>query len=145
MAVLPPTEESTCASSVVGTCTQSSPRRTAAAQKPARSPTTPPPSAITTSPRSTFAAISASHTRSNMAMLFEPSPGGTLTWVAPEPAAAGAARLRPRRRRSERQRLDGRIGDDRGLRAGLERGDALPERAEEAAADDDVVGSCPER
>ena len=45
MPVLPPTDESTCASSVVGTCTKSTPRRTADAAKPARSPITPPPSA----------------------------------------------------------------------------------------------------
>ena len=63
MPVLPPTEESTCASSVVGTCTKSRPRRTIAAAKPARSPITPPPSATTRSPRSMRAAISASQTR----------------------------------------------------------------------------------
>ena len=45
MPVLPPTEESTWASSVVGTCTKSTPRSSIAAAKPARSPTTPPPSA----------------------------------------------------------------------------------------------------
>ena len=42
---VPPTELSTCASSVVGTCTNGTPRRYVAATKPARSPTTPPPSA----------------------------------------------------------------------------------------------------
>ena len=47
MPVLPPTEESTCASSVVGICTKRMPRRTMLAAKPARSPITPPPSAIT--------------------------------------------------------------------------------------------------
>ena len=52
MPVLPPTLESTCASSVVGICTKCMPRRVIAAAKPARSPTTPPPSATTTSPRS---------------------------------------------------------------------------------------------
>ena len=44
--VLPPTEASTCASSVVGTCTKATPRWKVAAAKPARSPMTPPPSAI---------------------------------------------------------------------------------------------------
>ena len=45
MAVLPPTDESTCASSVVGTCTKGTPRMKQAAAKPAMSPTTPPPRA----------------------------------------------------------------------------------------------------
>src|ERR687889_818667 len=49
---LQPADESTCASSVVGTCTKSSPRRVDAAAKPARSPITPPPSATTMSLRS---------------------------------------------------------------------------------------------
>ena len=43
--VLPPTELSTWASSVVGTCTKPTPRRSTAAAKPARSPITPPPKA----------------------------------------------------------------------------------------------------
>ena len=51
MATLPPTEESTWASRVVGTCTKSTPRRMVAAAKPARSPTTPPPRATTASVR----------------------------------------------------------------------------------------------
>ena len=67
MPVLPPTEESTCAKSEVGTCTKSTPRRRIAAAKPARSPTTPPPSAITRSLRSIFAAIRASPTFSRPA------------------------------------------------------------------------------
>ena len=48
-------------------------------------------------------------------------------------------------RRAEQQPLDIRVGDDRGFRARLERGDALAERGEQAAADHDVVGACPER
>ena len=44
-AVLPPTEESTIASSEVGSWMQSMPRNQQAAANPARSPTTPPPSA----------------------------------------------------------------------------------------------------
>ena len=50
-AVLPPTDESTIDSSVVGTCTQSTPRIQQAAANPARSPTTPPPSATTQASR----------------------------------------------------------------------------------------------
>ena len=42
---LPPIELSTCASSVVGTCTSVMPRRKVAAAKPAVSPMTPPPTA----------------------------------------------------------------------------------------------------
>jgi len=67
MPVLPPTDESTCASSEVGTCTKSTPRRRIAAAKPARSPTTPPPSAMTRSLRSILAAIRASLTFSRPA------------------------------------------------------------------------------
>src|SRR3546814_8661189 len=59
-AVLPPTEESTIASSVVGGCTQSMPRIQHAAAKPARSPTTPPPSAYTQASRVAPSAASAS-------------------------------------------------------------------------------------
>ena len=62
MPVLPPTEESTCASSEVGICTKCMPRRTMPAAKPARSPMTPPPSAMTTSPRSSRAASTPSTT-----------------------------------------------------------------------------------
>ena len=45
---LPPIALSTCASSVVGTCTSVTPRRYVAAAKPAASPMTPPPTAMTT-------------------------------------------------------------------------------------------------
>ena len=65
MPVLPPTEESTCASSVVGICTKRMPRRTMLAAKPARSPITPPPSAITRSPRSRPISSRRSHSRAS--------------------------------------------------------------------------------
>ena len=65
MPVLPPTEESTCASSVVGTCTKRTPRRTRLAAKPARSPITPPPSATTRSPRSSPISSRRSHRRAS--------------------------------------------------------------------------------
>ena len=61
MPVLPPTEESTCASSVVGTCTKRMPRRTRLAARPARSPMTPPPSATTSPPRSSPISSRRSH------------------------------------------------------------------------------------
>ena len=48
---MPPTEESTWASRVVGIWMKSTPRRMVAAAKPARSPTTPPPRATTASVR----------------------------------------------------------------------------------------------
>jgi hypothetical protein len=86
--VLPPTEESTCASKVVGTCTTSRPRRSSAAASPERSPTTPPPSATTTSLRSMRASSSRSQTVSSMRQLFELSPGGTRIEVARTPASA---------------------------------------------------------
>ena len=62
MPVLPPTEESTCASSEVGIWMKFMPRRTMPAAKPARSPMTPPPSAMTASPRSSRAASTPSTT-----------------------------------------------------------------------------------
>ena len=64
--VLPPTELSTCASSVVGTCTKRTPRRRMAAAKPTRSPITPPPSATTRSRRSTFCSSSHSTQRGKL-------------------------------------------------------------------------------
>ena len=76
MAVLPPTEESTCASSVVGICTTAMPRRTMLAAKPARSPITPPPSAITQSRRSSPISSRRSHSPASAAKLFVASPGG---------------------------------------------------------------------
>jgi len=51
MAVLPPTEESTAARSVVGSCTSPIPRMYSAAARPAMSPVTPPPRANTVSVR----------------------------------------------------------------------------------------------
>ena len=52
MPVLPPTDESTWASSVVGIWMKSTPRRRMAAAKPVRSPMTPPPKATIVSRRS---------------------------------------------------------------------------------------------
>ena len=53
--VLPPTLASTIASSVVGTCTNGTPRRRVAATNPAMSPMTPPPRAMTVVFRSILA------------------------------------------------------------------------------------------
>ena len=69
-AVLPPTEESTAARSVVGICTQSTPRMYAAAAKPAKSPTTPPPNATTKSLRVSSRAAKNSTVRANVASVF---------------------------------------------------------------------------
>ena len=78
MATLPPTEESTWESRVVGICTKSTPRRTVAAAKPARSPTTPPPRATTASVRVSPAAIMASHSSDSRPAHLAPSPAGTV-------------------------------------------------------------------
>ena len=76
-AVLPPTEESTIASRVVGNCTMSTPRIQHAAAKPARSPTTPPPSASTVASRVAPSPASASITSPNRDSVFSCSPGGS--------------------------------------------------------------------
>ncbi len=91
IAVLPPTELSTCASSVVGTWTKRQPRRRIAAANPVRSPTTPPPSAMTASPRSTPRVSSVSTTVSSVRQFFCPSPGVTISGCAVSPAAASDA------------------------------------------------------
>jgi len=54
IAVLPPTDESTCANKEVGIWIYSIPLRYVAAQNPVISPTTPPPKAINLSERSNF-------------------------------------------------------------------------------------------
>src|SRR6188474_1355383 len=54
---------STCASSVVGTCTSEIPRRYVDAAKPAMSPMTPPPKVRSVDARSAFARTRASYTR----------------------------------------------------------------------------------
>jgi len=80
-AVLPPTEESTIASRVVGNCTQSMPRIQQAAAKPARSPTTPPPSAYTVASRVAPSAANASIAAAKLARVLCDSPAG-ITWTA---------------------------------------------------------------
>ena len=79
IAVLPPTDESTWARSVVGTCTKRAPRLSKPAASPVRSPTTPPPKARIRSSRSAPCEISASSTVSSVEKDFEPSPGGIVT------------------------------------------------------------------
>src|SRR5690606_25716294 len=91
IAVLPPTLESTCASSVVGSCTKPQPRLRIAAAKPVRSPITPPPSASTWSPRSTSSANSQSVSRSSTAQLLAPSPGSSTSQRGSNPAAVREA------------------------------------------------------
>ncbi|MNT41215.1 hypothetical protein D3C72_1775690 [compost metagenome] len=92
MAVLPPTEESTWASRVVGTCTKSTPRMNRAAASPARSPTTPPPSATTMLLRSSPSASSRSSTASSCSKDLDASPAGTVTIPVFSPAPSSAAR-----------------------------------------------------
>ena len=97
-ATLPPTEESTWASRVVGICTKSTPRRMVAAANPARSPTTPPPRAATASVRVSPASIMASHSSARRAGHLEPSPAGTVWAVTRNPAPSRLARTRSRYR-----------------------------------------------
>ncbi len=83
---LPPTELSTCASSVVGTCTKVSPRANVAATNPARSPTTPPPIAMTTDLRSVPSSSSLSHNSAALATDLVASPGSTTNRSTVAPA-----------------------------------------------------------
>ena len=79
MPVLPPTEESTWASSVVGTWMKSTPRSSTAAAKPARSPTTPPPSATSVVLRSGRWSSSSFISRPKAPNSLLLSPAGTVT------------------------------------------------------------------
>ena len=75
--VLPPTEESTMASSDVGACTTVMPRMNVDAVNPARSPTTPPPSATTAQSRPSFKPAIASQISPATSTDFVFSPAGT--------------------------------------------------------------------
>jgi hypothetical protein len=86
-AVLPPTEESTIASSVVGNCTKRTPRIQQAAAKPARSPTTPPPSASTVTSRLAPASASACIASPKRASDFSCSPAGMMKECSCLPAS----------------------------------------------------------
>jgi hypothetical protein len=77
--VFPPTELSTIASNVVGTCTKSMPRSHAAAANPPRSPITPPPAATSTPPRSSLFSARKSNTRPSPASDLAPSPASTAS------------------------------------------------------------------
>ena len=107
MPVLPPTEESTCASSVVGICTKRMPRRTMLAAKPARSPITPPPSAITQSPRSSPISSRRSHSRGQRREAL-----GRLAGRQDLRAGVAARGLQARLQRGQVARGDVLVGDD---------------------------------
>ena len=139
MPVLPPTEESTCASSVVGTWTRCMPRSVTPAAKPARSPTTPPPSATTASRRSIRAARSPSTTFARAAKLFDASPGGMVTTTCVDAGRGEALGEAP-----EMKSGDGLVGDDRDARARQAAGDLDAGEVDDAAADQDVVGALAE-
>ena len=81
------------ASSVVGTCTTSTPRWYTAAAKPAVSPTTPPPSATTASSRSSPHCANCRHRSSTVARVLwsSPSPMKNVSCATPR-----RARARPR-------------------------------------------------
>ena len=79
MPVLPPTDESTCASSVVGTWMNGTPRMKHAAAKPAMSPTTPPPSDTTVVRRSAFIPSRASKMAFTESQVLCDSPSGSST------------------------------------------------------------------
>mmetsp|Transcript_17002 Transcript_17002/g.57703 ORF Transcript_17002/g.57703 Transcript_17002/m.57703 type:complete len:212 (-) Transcript_17002:244-879(-) len=84
--VLPPTDESTMAMSVVGTCTKDTPRWYTAAAKPHMSPTTPPPSATKDDERSRRCSMAASMMSPSVAMSLNLSPSGSVTVCTSLPA-----------------------------------------------------------
>src|SRR5438034_1130639 len=83
MAALPPIAASTWPTRVVGTATQSIPRRYVAATKPATSVVQPPPKATSVPPRSSR---SCRQRRSAVATVFASSPAGT---VSTRPSSGG--------------------------------------------------------
>ena len=96
MPVLPPTEESTWASSVVGTWMKSTPRSSTAAAKPARSPTTPPPSATSVVLRSGRRSSNSFISRPKAPNSLLLSPAGRVMEVVRTPALSNeAASLAP--------------------------------------------------
>ncbi len=111
MPTLPPTELSTCASSVVGTCTNRSPRANVAATNPARSPTTPPPSATTTDLRSAPWSSICSHSSAATSadLLCSPASTDRMSTSAPDFDERIGHRLGV-------QLIDVRIRDDHGVR-----------------------------
>ena len=111
MPTLPPTELSTCASSVVGTCTNRSPRANVAATNPARSPTTPPPSATTTDLRSAPSSSICSHSSAATSGDLLCSPASTTRMSTSQPSFD--ERLG---HRLGVQLVDVRVGDDHRVR-----------------------------
>ena len=93
-AVLPPTEESTIASSVVGSCTKRTPRIQQAETKPARSPTTPPPSASTVTSRLAPASARACMASPKRYRVFSCSPAGMTKVLTCLPASDWQTRSR---------------------------------------------------
>ena len=139
--VLPPTELSTWASSVVGICTKPTPRRRIAAAKPARSPITPPPKATTRSSRATFSAISHSTAAASACP--------ALGRLARRQFQHRATRSRPPRARLRSagrcRRGNAGLGQDRHARAAEQRRDLGPRARQQPGADADVVGALAER
>ncbi len=139
MPVLPPTLLSTCASSVVGICTNGSPRSAVAAANPARSPTTPPPSAITAVRRSTPASSSASTPAVGVQAL-----GGLAG--RHDDRARRRCRSRPALQQGRQvQRGHGLVGDDDGALLRQHRRQQRAGAGQQAVADHDVVARGPAR
>ena len=138
--VLPPTELSTWASSVVGICTKPTPRRSTAAAKPARSPTTPPPKATTRSSRPTFSAISHSTACSSPAQPLVASPGSSSST---DDGDAGLGEAGAQRRQV--QARDPALGQDGDTRAAEQRRDLGAGPRQQPGADADRVGARAER
>ena len=138
--VFPPTDESTCASNVVGTWMKSRPRRTAAAAKPARSPITPPPSATIRSPRSIRAARRSSQTFSNWLKLL-------LDFTRRHNDAEGGKSGGGKRALRRFQMVPGNVlvGHDGNLCPRPKRGGFRTQLGQQAAADDNVVGARTQR
>ena len=94
--VLPPTDESTIESNVVGACTSVTPRMYVEATNPARSPTTPPPKATTAQSRPSASCAMASHISLATSTDFVSSPAGTTMSDTRKPADASDSLARSR-------------------------------------------------
>ena len=139
MPVLPPTEESTCASSEVGIWMKFMPRRTMPAAKPARSPITPPPSAMTASPRSSRAARTRSHH-----ILRRCEALGLLAGRQDDSDIADAGRVEAGGQSRKMRGSDVLVGDDSSADPWQARCDLAAGARDQAVADQDVVGTLAE-
>ena len=136
MPVLPPTELSTWASSVVGICTKSMPRAAGwPAAKPVRSPTTPPPSATSTRRDRDARQHAIQQPAESVELL------AAFACRYDELAALDAGLVQGRLELRQVKRADGRVADDDGAAWLRGLGNQRAGPIQQALADQNVVGA----